>query len=244
MKKNNIYKSIMWIIALIPFAITAVILPGLPEKVPMHFDINGNVDRWGSKYEELILVITFLLMTLFMHFVITFFEKKGTKADDEKTKAECATNAKVASIAGILMAVFSGAAYIGILYSTTQMAKTGSETMDINSGRITCVMMGILFIVLGNIMTKTRRNALVGFRCSWTQYNDTTWRKSNRLGAILMMIAGVITLILALVMDNPTHAMAVMTGMLILLTIVTLIYAHKIYVIEKATDNASDAPKA
>ena len=57
MKKNNIYKSIMWIVAMIPFAITAIILPGMPEKVPMHFDINGNVDRWGSKYEELIMWI-------------------------------------------------------------------------------------------------------------------------------------------------------------------------------------------
>lgn len=236
MKKNNIYKSIMWIIALIPFAITAVLLPGMPEKVPMHFDINGNVDRWGSKYEELIIVITFLAMTLFMHFVITFFEKKGAKAADDKTKAECATNARVASIAGIMLAVFSGAGYIGILYSTTQMVKTGNETIDINTGRITCVMMGVLFIVLGNIMTKTRRNALVGFRCSWTQYNDNTWRKSNRFGAILMMIAGVITLVLSLVMENPTHAMAVTVGMLILLTIVTLAYAHKVYVLEKAQE--------
>ena len=79
MKKNNIYKSIMWIIALIPSAITAVILPGMPEKVPMHFDINGNADRWGSKYEELIIVITLIAMTLFMHFVITFFEKKAQR---------------------------------------------------------------------------------------------------------------------------------------------------------------------
>ena len=236
MKKTNIYKSIMWIIALIPFAITAVILPGMPEKVPMHYDINGNADRWGSKYEELIIVITFLAMTLFMHFVITFFEKKGAKAEDEKTKAECATNAKVASIAGIIMAVFSGVSYIGILYSTTRMAKTGSETMDLNSNRIICVMMGVMFIVLGNIMTKTRRNALVGFRCSWTQYNDITWKKSNRFGAILMIIAGVITLILALVMENPMNAMAVTVSMLALLTIITLIYAHKLYVIEKTKD--------
>ena len=236
MKKNNIYKSIMWIVAMIPFAITAIILPGMPEKVPMHFDINGNVDRWGSKYEELIIVITFLVMTLFMHLVITFFEKKGAKAEDDKTKADCATNVKVASIAGIMLAVFSGAGYIGILYSTTQMVKTGSETMDLDSNRIICVMMGVMFIVLGNIMTKTRRNRLVGFRCSWTQYNDITWKKSNRFGAILTIIVGAITLILALVMENPMNAMAVTVSMLALLTIITLIYAHKVYVIEKTKD--------
>ncbi|MCR4793270.1 MAG: SdpI family protein [Lachnospiraceae bacterium] len=240
MKKNGIYKSIMWIIALIPSAVTAVILPGMPDNVPMHFDINGNVDRWGSKYEELIVVFTLLAMTLSMHFVITFFEKKGAKAEDEKTKAECTTNAKVASIAGIIMAVFSGVAYVSILCSTTQMVKTGSETPSINSERIICVMMGVLFIVLGNIMTRTRRNALVGFRCGWTQYNDNTWKKSNRFGAILMMIAGVLALIMALVMDNPVHAMAVTVGMVILITIATLVYAHRIYVIEKTNDNAGE----
>ena len=47
-------KRIMWAISVISLAGTAVVLQFMPEKVPMHYDLAGNIDRWGSKYENLI----------------------------------------------------------------------------------------------------------------------------------------------------------------------------------------------
>ena len=44
-------------------------------------------------------------------------------------------------------------------------------------------------------MTKAKRNTVVGFRTAWSMYNDNTWRKSNRFGAISIVVAGVLTII-------------------------------------------------
>ncbi|MCQ2520810.1 MAG: SdpI family protein [Lachnospiraceae bacterium] len=44
-------------------------------------------------------------------------------------------------------------------------------------------------------MTKTKKNVAVGVRTTWSMYNDNTWRKSNRFGAISLMVAVVIVLI-------------------------------------------------
>ena len=38
-------------------------------------------------------------------------------------------------------------------------------------------------------MTKAKRNTVVGFRTAWSMYNDNTWRKSNRFGAISIVVA-------------------------------------------------------
>lgn len=38
-------------------------------------------------------------------------------------------------------------------------------------------------------MTKAKRNTVVGLRTAWSMYNDNTWRKSNRFGAISIVIA-------------------------------------------------------
>ena len=46
-------------------------------------------------------------------------------------------------------------------------------------------------------MTKAKRNTVVGFRTAWSMYNDNTWRKSNRFGAISIVVAGVLTIITA-----------------------------------------------
>ena len=44
----------MWIISFIALAGTAIVLPYMPDSVPMHYDMSGNIDRWGSKYENMI----------------------------------------------------------------------------------------------------------------------------------------------------------------------------------------------
>jgi uncharacterized membrane protein len=41
-------KKAMWIISCISMAGTAFILQFMPESVPMHYDMAGNIDRWGS----------------------------------------------------------------------------------------------------------------------------------------------------------------------------------------------------
>ena len=46
--------AIMWIFAALSFAGTAAALGFLPETVPLHYDIAGSVDRFGSKYELLV----------------------------------------------------------------------------------------------------------------------------------------------------------------------------------------------
>lgn len=68
-------------------------------------------------------------------------------------------------------------------------------TVDI--ARISCILCGIIFVVVGNYMTKAKRNTVVGFRTAWSMYNDNTWRKSNRFGAISIVVAGVLTIITA-----------------------------------------------
>ncbi|MCI8639274.1 MAG: DUF1648 domain-containing protein [Coprococcus sp.] len=44
----------------------------IPDKIPMHYDWNGNIDRWGGKIELLILPVMTWLMYLFLSAVEHF----------------------------------------------------------------------------------------------------------------------------------------------------------------------------
>lgn len=46
------YEKIMWIVAMIPVVVTSVVLQFMPDIIPMHHDLEGNTDRWGSKTES------------------------------------------------------------------------------------------------------------------------------------------------------------------------------------------------
>ncbi|MBR0171554.1 MAG: DUF1648 domain-containing protein, partial [Lachnospiraceae bacterium] len=66
-------KKIMWIISFISLAGTALVLPFMPDLVPMHYDAAGNIDRWGSKYENLMLPAFIILFTLLFFLMVRFF---------------------------------------------------------------------------------------------------------------------------------------------------------------------------
>lgn len=222
-------KKIMWAISFISLIGTVIVLQFMPDRIPMHYDMAGNIDRWGSKYESLIFPILILAISLLWTFMIEYFEKKEQKATDEKQRADAKTNAKVIKIVGVSMAAMFTIVQGFIMYGSYHEAISNAEKQTIDISKVATILMGIIFIVLGNFMTKIRANGAVGFRVSWSMYNENTWRKSNRFAATMIMIVGGLTIITAAVMRNSFGAMMIMLGYLFISIIVASIYAHKVY---------------
>ncbi len=225
-------KKVMWILSLIALAGTVMALRFMPDQVPMHYDAAGNIDRWGSKYENLIFPVIILAVSLFWTLFIRYYEKKALKAIDEKESAGARSNAKVLGIASLCMVAMSTVMQGFILYGAYNEAVSGAATWSIDIGKVSVILMGIIFIILGNFMTKTRINSTVGVRVSWSTYNDNTWRKSNRFGAYAIMIAGVVTIIMAVLLKNSFGAAMAAVGAVLLASVVTLVYARKVYLRE------------
>ena len=64
-------KKIMWIVAMIPVVVTSVVLQFMPDIIPMHHDLEGNTDRWGSKTESFIFPVIILLRHLVDMFTVS-----------------------------------------------------------------------------------------------------------------------------------------------------------------------------
>lgn len=79
-------KKIMWIVAMIPVVVTSVVLQFMPDIIPMHHDLEGNTDRWGSKTESFIFPVIILFITLFWHLLIYVFEKKFKKQIQKRNR--------------------------------------------------------------------------------------------------------------------------------------------------------------
>lgn len=222
-------KKIMWIISFIALIGTAIVLQYMPDRVPMHYDMSGNIDRWGSKYENMIFPIIILLMSLFWTLFIRHYDRKVEKVSDEKESAGARSNAKVIGIAGLCMAAMFTVMQGFLLYGSYTEAISGAERETVDIAKVTCILMGIFFILIGNVMTKTRINSNVGVRVSWSRYNETTWRKSNRFGAIAIIAAGLLTIITATFMKNSFAAIMIAVFYIILASIASVVYAYMVY---------------
>ena len=225
-------KKIMWCAAMIPVIVTSIVLQFMPDTIPMHHDFAGNTDRWGSKMESFIFPIVILFVTLFWHLMILAFEKKAGRAETEKEQMEAKSNAKFLSIVGISQAVMFGIMHYFIMYSSYRQASLGSTKATVDIAKISCILCGILFIVLGNFMTKVKKNVVAGLRTTWSMYNDNTWRKSNRIGAICLIIAGVLTVVTT-VFANGMVSTILLLVYVFLAAIVAVGYSKKVYDQEK-----------
>ena len=226
-------KKIMWIISMASLVITAVVLQFMPDKVPMHYDIAGNVDRWGSKYENLIFPGLIILIALSMSLTISYFQRKAERISLDKEKQEALQNKKVLEIVGLVMTSMFFIMQGFILYGAWKGALEEAKTQVVDIGKVSCVLLGAVLIILGYVVPKSKKNKVLGFRTAWTMYNDNTWEKSNRFAGIAMVISGVLTVITGVFMKNSFAATIVSLGYLLLSVIISLFYARRIYLQEK-----------
>ncbi len=229
-------KKIMWGISFLALIGTAALLQFFPDSVPMHYDFAGNIDRWGSKYEKLIFPAIILLGSLFWTLLMGHYEKKARTVKDEKESEGAKGNAKVLGLVGVTQALMFTVLHGFLLYGAYTITETGAQNMTIDVGKVSCILMGVTFIVLGNFMTKTRVNGSVGLRISWSMYNDNTWRRSNRFAAIGLMAEGLVAILAALLMKNSMGALFLTMGVGAVVVTASVIFAHKVYLEEKEAE--------
>lgn len=228
-------KLINIIILVVTLVATFVVLSIMPDTVPVHFDIHGVADRWGSKYEMLVMPGCMLAMLAFWLGVDASYKKKIETSFDEKEVAEAKSNFKVMQITSIITSLMFAVINGLTLYASYSQIE-GSSVKEIDILKMLSIVMGIFFIILGNFMPKAKNNPNLGFRLTWTKFNDNTWRKSNLIGGIAMIIQGVI-MVLGGILFNGTVAMIIMLVTLAVVLPAISIYAYVVYANERDKSN-------
>lgn len=221
-------KKIIWTLAVLPTIVTAVALKFMPDTVPLHYNFAGEIDRWGSKYEHFLMPALLIVFVVLMQ-VITYFQEK--KIEDEPTPREQASrrnNIKAVRIVTIVFEIFWLILICWMLWTSTENANLGTEQTATNIGQFIWIALGILLVVIGNILPKSRMNSVIGVRTTWSMYNEETWSKSNRFGGIVLMVTGIAMVIASLILKE-SALIIVNIGLTVLSSIVILVYTYKVF---------------
>lgn len=212
---------------------TLVALSSMPDTVPVHFDFHGIADRWGSKYELLVMPVIMLAMLAFWIGIEIFYKKKVKSSENEKEIAEAKANMKVMDVTSIITSLmFAVINFITIYASYSQLDGVSASDFDIL--KLLTIVMGVSFILIGNFMPKAKNNRNLGFRLPWTRYNDVTWQKSNRFAGIAMVISGIIITLGGIIFSGKVSMIIMLISLCVALPILT-IYAYTVY--SKETQN-------
>lgn len=209
-------KNGYWVIAalvLLSIVVTVVFISMMPDRVPMHYNAAGQVDRMGSKYENLIFPGAMVIVGLS---IILGRNTKEMKKNEEK----------VLLTTGIALLSCLNVLNVVLLWKT--LTYEPGKMLELDVVKIVMVFLGALFVVMGNLMPKMRRNRLVGLRVSWTMKSDAVWQKSQRFSGITMVICGLLLLLAALLLPTEPAAI-VMVVLFVLWIVVTLAVSYHYY---------------
>lgn len=147
--------------------------------LPVHWNIMGEADRFAGKWEALLMLPAIAAGISLLLYVLPAVEPK-------KRGLERSQGLYLASWLGVLFVLgLAHAAVLGVA-----VGHPVSVVPLIAGG------LGVLFLLIGNQLGKSRRMFTVGIRTPWTLASEEVWIRTHRLGGRLMVGAGVVLLAL------------------------------------------------
>lgn len=212
MKKNK-YDMLLVAIMLLSIIGTILVYAKLPDQVPSHWNIRGEIDNYSSK--------EFIYFTALLPVILYGAMKFIPKVDPKKESYKKHQKAYDITIFTIILFLI-GMHWITMSYSLGY---------PFDMVKYIKISLGILFIVMGNYMPQIRFNYFFGIRTPWTLSSEAVWRKTHIIGGYLYFLIGIIFILSSIFDNSMTFYIAI--GSIILMSLAITLYSYLLYKDEK-----------
>ncbi len=161
------------VIAALALIVSIWAYPQLPPTIATHWNVRGTADGFSGRATA-VLIMPLVIIGLTGLFNVL------PKLDPRR-----ANYAKFIDTYWLI----ANAVILFILIGHGMIVATGLG-VPVKIDRFMPIGVGLLFIVLGNFLTRVEPNWFIGIRTPWTLSSDTVWRKTHRTGGWLMVVGG------------------------------------------------------
>ena len=205
MKINKTLLIITSLIMLLPIAAGLILWNSLPDTIATHFGLNNEPNGWSSKAFTVFAIPGIMFV---LHLVCLFATANDPKGERIGKKSKVI----VYWILPVISVFVMGMVYANAL------------NVSVDVGFWVCLLLGLVFVILGNYMPKARRNYTFGIKTPWTFNSEENWNRSNRVGGWAMVIAGILMFICAF-----TKSFILLLIIVIIAALVPLAYSYYLY---------------
>ena len=155
------------------FAAVGLKYPGLPDPMPSHWNMAGQVDGWMPKFWGAFLVPIAMAAMWLVFLVLPRISPRGFEMEPFLR----AWGVLKVTILALML-------FIGVL-----VLRAATSRGALSHSAVFCAL-GVLFVVIGNVLGKVTRNFFVGIRTPWTLASEEVWYRTHRLAGKLFVAAG------------------------------------------------------
>lgn len=193
------------VVMLLPVLVGLILWNRLPEQVPLHWNVAGEVDGWGSR-EMLVFYLPLLLIGL--QWLAAFVTGLDPKNKGQTVKA-------------MGLALWSCPLILLVLSTFCYVNAMG---YDIQVQIVAPLFVGLLFILIGNYLPKCKRNYTIGIKLPWTLSSDDNWNKTHRMAGKIWTLGGA-----AMVATAVFGNFIILFGILAVMALVPIVYSYIYY---------------
>lgn len=205
MKKYSKKIILTTVITILPMLIGLVLWNKLPPRIITHWGNQNQADGWSSKPYA---VFVPSLILAFVHIISIFFVLNDPKKKNIHSKM----------LTVIFWIIPATSWTVNLMVYGTAMG------MHINVGIIANLIIGVLFIVFGNYVPKSRQSYTVGVRLPWTLDNAKNWSLTSRLQGKVWTAGGIIYIMAAFLQIN-----VLLVPLIIVMVLIPTAYSFILY---------------
>ena len=150
-------------------------------RVPVHWGLSGQPDRYGSKFEALGWAPLIAVAAIGLFLLVVRIDPRRLHV--------------VASRKPYLIIVAATLVFVAAVHAFGVAAALGTQP---NMNLLCSIGAGILLAVIGNFMGKLRSNWFVGIRTPWTLSSEYTWQRTHRVGGPVIVATGLVWIMASL----------------------------------------------
>jgi uncharacterized membrane protein len=151
----------------------------LPEQMASHWNVNDQVDDTMPKFWGVFLMPLVTMGMLLLFLVVPSIDP---------LKANIAKFREAFNLFIVLIIAF-----MLYIHGLTLAWSLGYQNFKMSTAMLP--FMGVLFIAIGSMLRKAKRNFFIGIRTPWTLSSDHVWDETHRIGSNLFMASGALTII-------------------------------------------------
>ena len=197
-------------IVLLPFVYLAYIWNQLPAQVPMHYNIEGEIDRYGNKSELILIPIMTSLLIYLIFLAVPYIDpKKQIQKMGGKYNA-----------LKFIITTFMSILALFIIYTAKNQTLTDPDYILLGCG--------VLFLILGNYFKTLKANYFIGIRTPWTLESESVWKATHKLAGKIWFLGGLLIILSCLILDGKTNFIVFMC-ITAIMVLVPVLYSYLLF---------------
>lgn len=209
LRKNRWLMIVTSVVILLPVLGGLLLWDQLPDKVPYHWGVTGEVDGWASKPFAVFGLPPIMLAVQWICILVTGLDPK----------AKDVTTTKMMGLVLWIIPVLNLFLHV--------MVWLAAFDREVKMAVIMPLFMGALFVVLGNYLPKCKQSYTMGIKVPWTLNDEANWNATHRLAGKLWVAGGLLVMLCSLLPS--VAAFITMLGITLLMCLIPTVYSYRLY---------------